>query len=234
MLESSPTDLELLQMHVKVLFTHNESGRLTGLNQWNGGVAPRFYLGRTSMGNVCRFHADLPDELINELSALCLEETSDILSEPKHKEKYIQLLSSHFDVTNVWQGPAYYCSKMVRPTTQPVFITDANAHLLKGGLEDWLPDVPHLDPFVVAVEDGHAVAVCASVREIEEAHEAGVETLATYRRKGHAVNAVAGWANTLLSKNAIPLYSTSWNNMASQNVAKKVGFSLYATDFHLT
>jgi hypothetical protein len=221
-------------MHAKVLFTHNEHERLTGLNQWNGGVAPRFYLGRTVMGNVCRFHANLPDELINKLTALCLEETGDILSELKHKEKYIHLLSSHAKVTNVWQGPAYWCSTKVKPTTLPVSITNANSHLLKGGLEDWLPDVPHLDPFVVAVEDGHAVAVCASVRKINEAHEAGVETLAIYRRKGHAVDTVAGWANTLLSKSIIPLYSTSWDNTASQNVAKKLGFSLYGTDFHIT
>jgi hypothetical protein len=234
MSKPSPSLLELLHMHVQVLFTHDQRERLTGLNQWNGGVAPRFYLGRTSRGNVCRFHANLPDELIKELDELCLEETGDILLEPRHKEKYIQLLSFHNEITKVWQGPAYWCSKVVAPSTPPVAITDANAHFLKGGLEAWLPDVPHLQPFMVAVEDNHAVAVCASVRMIAEAHEAGVETLSAYRRKGHAFNVVAGWANALLEKRVIPLYSTSWENIASQNVAKKLGFALYGTDFHIT
>jgi GNAT acetyltransferase len=221
-------------MHVNVLFTHDAQERLTGINEWRGGTAPHFYLGRTVTGNVCRFHANLPDELINELKTLCLEESGNILSEPKHKEDYIHLLSAHNEITKVWQGPAYWRSHAIQTVAPTVMITNENVHLLENGLQDWIPDVPHWQPFLASLEDDRAVAVCASVRTNGKATEAGVETLKNYRRKGHAANAVAVWANTLLQQNTIPLYSTSWDNIASQNVAKKLGFSLYGTDFHIT
>ncbi len=230
----SPSLLELMQHHVQALYVHNEQGRITTINQWDGGSVPRFFLGRTSMGNVWCFRADLPEQLVNELTALCLEETGDVLLEPQHKNKYIQLLSAEEEIKQVWQGPVYWCSQSIMPSVPPTPITDTNAYLLEGGLESWLPDVPHRQPFMAAVEDGHAVAVCASVRITDAAHEAGVETLSAYRRKGHAVNAVAGWTHALLEKSIIPLYSTSWKNIASQSVAKKVGFELFGTDFHIT
>jgi hypothetical protein len=230
----SPNPLELMHMHVRVLFTHDEHLRLTAVNQWNGGIVPRFFLGHTMLGNVWRFRADLPERLVKELELLCREEAGNILLEPQTKDSYVRLLSAHAEIKQVWQGPAYYCTRAIPLPTPPVAITLANAQLLKGGLEDWLPDVPYWQPFMVATKNGQAVAVCASVRSIAEAHEAGVETLSAYRRKGHAASAVAGWANALLEQKIIPLYSTSWTNKASQAVAKKLGFSLYGTDFHIT
>ena len=229
----SPNSLELMQMHVNVLFTHDRHMRFTGLNQWNGGPAPRFYLGRTPMGHVWRFRADVPDNLTEQLVALCRQETGNILREPQHKDRYIQLLSSQAEIKQVWHGPAYWRSGALIAAVPPTPINGANAHLLRGGLEDWRPDVPHCQPFMAAVMDNRAVSVCASVRTSDIAHEAGVETLAAFRRQGHAANAVAGWANALLEKQIVPLYSTSWENRASQGVANRVGFSLYGTDFHI-
>ena len=66
------------------------------------------------------------------------------------------------------------------------------------------------------------------------AHEAGVETLPALRRRGHAVNEVAAWADAVRRTGAAPLYSTSWDNVASQNVAAKLGLSLFGVDFHVT
>jgi hypothetical protein len=234
MSKPSPSSLELMHLHVQALYVHDEHERITAINQWDGGSVPRFFLGRTAEGNVWRFRADLPEHLVSELTTLCLEETGDILLEPQNKDKYIQLLSSHEAITQVWQGPVYWCARAVTPPVQAVTITEANAYLLKGGLESWLPDVPHRQPFRVAVEDGKAVSVCASVRITDKTHEAGIETLPAYRQKGHAANAVTGWTQVLLEKKIIPLYSTAWENIASQNVAKKVGFSLFSTDFHIT
>lgn len=120
------------------------------------------------------------------------------------------------------------------PKVRPVAINEANADLLRGGFEEWLPDVPHRQPFMAMIEDGHAVSLCASVRITDDAHEAGVETLPMYRQRGHAVNVVAGWARAVRKRKAIPFYSTSWDNMASQNVALSLGLSLFGTDFHVT
>ena len=232
--QSYLSPLELMQRHIEALYTHDENKRIVAVNQWDGGVAPRFFLGRTSVGNAWRFRADLPADLASKLEYLCLEEPENLKQEPRHKDKYIQLLSAHLPIKQVWQGPAYGCSKPVEPSLPFLQITEENAYLLRGGFEDWLLDVPHRQPFMAVLEDDHAVSICSSVRITELAHEAGVETLTAYRRQGYAANVVAGWANTLLKKKIIPLYSTSWDNVASQKLAKKLGFSQFGTDFYIT
>ncbi len=221
-------------MHVNALYVHDEQMRMLAINQWDGGVVPRFFLGRTGLGNVWRFRADLPTELIEELEALCVQETGAVLKDPKFKDAYIHLLSAHEEIKAIWQGPSYYCYKPIKASIAPLHITPANAELLEAGLDDWLADVPYRQPFMAAIDNGLAVSVCASVRITDQAHEAGIETLSAYRRKGHAFNAVSGWANALLAKEIIPLYSTSWSNTASQNVAKKLGLSYFGADFHIT
>jgi hypothetical protein len=223
-----------MKLHVQALYIHDEHERIIAINQWDGGNVPRFFLGRTTTGNAWRFRADIPKQLVNELTVLCLEEIGDVLPDPKHKDKYIQLLSAQEEVKQVWQGPVYWCSQSVMPAVQPITITEANAYLLQGGLEAWLPDVTHRQPFMVAVQDSKAVSVCASVRITDTAHEAGVETLSAYRQQGHAANTVAAWTQVLLKKKIIPLYSTSWKNTASQSIAKKVGFAFFGADFHIT
>jgi predicted GNAT family acetyltransferase len=123
----------------------------------------------------------------------------------------------------------------VAPARQPVVIDEANADLLRGGLEDWLPDVPHRQPLVAMLEDGHAVSVCASVRITARTHEAGVETLPGYRRRGHAMNAVAGWAREVRSRGiSMIFYSTGWDNAASQQVAARLGLTVIGADFSVS
>ncbi|MDQ3920056.1 MAG: GNAT family N-acetyltransferase, partial [Acidobacteriota bacterium] len=63
---------ELMDAHVRALFTHDARSRLLLVNEpGGGGAAPRLYLGRTRGGNVWRFRADLPDALVEKLEALC-------------------------------------------------------------------------------------------------------------------------------------------------------------------
>ena len=72
------------------------------------------------------------------------------------------------------------------------------------------------------------------MRITPEAHEAGVETSAGARGHGFAVAVVAAWANAVRDLGAEPLYSTSWQNTASQAVARKLNLIPYATDYWLT
>jgi predicted GNAT family acetyltransferase len=87
--------------------------------------------------------------------------------------------------------------------------------------------------FVVAC-DGHAVAVCGSVRQTGQAYEAGVETVLAYRGRGYAARAVAAWAGVVRALGRVPLYSTSWQNTASQSVARKLALIQFGSDLHIT
>lgn len=113
-------------------------------------------------------------------------------------------------------------------------ITGQNAEILRPHLEPWLDSTaPDLLTMAV-VEDGRAVAVCSSVRITDVAREAGVETAAGFRGRGYAAKVVAAWAAAVQRIGAIPLYSTSWNNTASQAVARKLGLRMFGADLHIT
>jgi len=64
------------------------------------------------------------------------------------------------------------------------------------------------------------VSVCCSVRITPTAHEAGVETHREFRGHGYAAHVVSAWASTVRDIGPIPLYSTSWQNTASQRLPR--------------
>jgi GNAT superfamily N-acetyltransferase len=230
------TDQELMDLHFRALFTHDANSRLLLVNE--PGVtapAPRFFLGRTVKGNICRFRADFPENLINELEALCADEPvgTELQSKPRHFVAYVRLLESNAPVQRMWLGPAYRFAEYSEPTRPLLAMTETNAEMLQGGFEELVAELPAYQPFLALVEGGRAVCVCRSVRMTAEAHEAGVETLPDFRGKGYAKDVVAGWARLVRAMGAVPLYSTSWENLASQAVAKKLRLVTYGADFQV-
>ncbi len=61
-----------------------------------------------------------------------------------------------------------------------------------------------------------------------------METAEGYRGRGYAQAATAIWAEALRREGRLPLYSTSWDNLASQRVAAGLGALQYGVDFSLT
>ncbi len=224
-------------MHVQVLFTHDAHARLLFVNEPGGGApAPRLFFGRTREGNLWRFRADLPESLIEELAALCVDEPvgKEFHRPPRHVAAYVRLLATHAPVQELWIGPVYHFTAYFEPSRPLLALTETNAERLRGGFEKLIAELPDWQPFVAIVEEDRAVSVCRSVRITPAAHEAGVETLPECRGKGYAKDVVAGWARVVQSLGAIPLYSTSWENTASQAVAKKLHLVPYGADFQVT
>jgi hypothetical protein len=230
-----------MRIHVEALFTHDASLRIQFVNEpWANGTvrvpADRFFLGRTAAGNMWRFRSDLPGSLVEQLELLCVDEpvTKNLNQKPRHLEAYLRLLEGHGSIRQVWLGPAYRLPVSARPSLRPVRITAANAGVLGAGFEEMAAELEVAQPFFGLVQGGHAVSICRSVRITPEGHEAGVETLSDFRGKGYAPEAVAGWAAAVAEMGCIPLYSTSWENTASQAVARKLEAICYGVDFHIT
>lgn len=230
------SDLELLRLHAAALFTDTEGGRIRTVNEPNGRSAPRFYLGRTRVGSLTRFRSDVPDDLASALLRLSLEEPTDVelAHMPQSLGRYQDLLESHSPIRGTWAGPAYSVPVATTPHVEPEETTGSSSNLLRGGLEDWIGYLRRGHPFKVATEDGRVVAVCTSVRVTAAAHEAGVQVLRKYQRRGHGANVVARWANAVRSRGAIPMYSTSWDNVASLRLAARLGLSMFGVDYHVT
>jgi GNAT superfamily N-acetyltransferase len=71
--------------------------------------------------------------------------------------------------------------------------------------------------------NGKVVSACVSVRENEFCGEAWVYTDPEYRRNGLAQKVVAAWATKLIASGKVPFYSHKIENMASTNLAKRLG-----------
>ena len=233
------TDLELMSINVRALFTHDGESRILFVNEPDSAIipAPRLFLGRTREGNVWRFRAGLTKELCARLDALCADEPSvnvEFDEPPRHLETFVRLLESEASVQEISSGPAFQFTEYRVPSKPLLSITENNAETLQGGFEKLVGELPAWQPFIALVEQNQAVSVCRSVRLTPEAHEAGVETLPDFRGKGYAKEVTAEWARLVLATGAVPLYSTSWENTASQAVARKLELKCYGTDFHIT
>lgn len=233
------SDLELMNIHARTLFTHDSKSRLLFVNEPDSAViaAPRLFLGRTRAGNVWRFRADLPENLCEELNALCADEPAVNIefNEPaRHLETFVRLLEKHAPVQEVSNNFAYQFTEYEKPSKRLLTVTEDNLEILQGGFEKLIEELPAWQPFVALVEENRAVSICRSVRITTEAHEAGVETLPDFRGKGYAKDVTAEWARLVRAAGAIPLYSTSWENTASQAVARKLKLKCYGVTFDIT
>jgi len=229
-------ELELMQMHVEALYTHDDRGRIVRVNEFNGKPAPRFFIGRTSMGNVVRIRQDVDDALARELASIAeAERWSDALLEPPYgSTPYEAVLAAVAPIAHVESGPAFRVAQDLVRKPNAIRITLENRDLLKPLHPSWFDDVVHCQPFVGVVHEGVVVSVCASVRITDRAHEAGVDTHVDFRGRGFAPHAVAAWARAVREANRLPLFSTSWTNAASQAVAAKLGLVRYGTTLHIT
>jgi hypothetical protein len=180
------TETELMAIHIQALFTQEALSRLLTVNEPGGGApAPRMFLGRTLSGNLWRFRADLPENLVRKLEALCSEEASGVEPKtPRHLDEYVRLLETHAPVRKRWMGPAYHFTEYLEPSRPLIAITEANVDSLQVGFEGLIPELPDFQPFIALVVDHRPVSVCRSVRISPAAYEAGVETLPDLSWKG--------------------------------------------------
>jgi len=169
------------------------------------GVSPRLHVLRTDDLVICRCHAELPDALADRLAG-----------------------------SVKWLGAGLLFA-IPDPLTEGevVAITSANVDLLRAGLDEWVPDVGAGLPMLAAVVGGRAVSICASVRASPTVHCAGVETLPDYRGYGLAARVVGGWGRAVQAAGATPIYGTTFDNLASLGVARRLGLRPIASEFSI-
>lgn len=83
------------------------------------------------------------------------------------------------------------------------------------------------------MKDNKPISICCSARQTEEAAEASVFTNENYRGKGYGIEVTNAWAAEIQRQGRVALYSTSWDNFASQALARKLDLIQFGTDIHM-
>jgi RimJ/RimL family protein N-acetyltransferase len=240
------SDHDLMLIHVRALYRHDDRSRLLAVNEPGNPrpddpPPPRLYVGRTREGLIWRFRQDLPESLVAELESLLAEEpvAADLSQPPRCLEALQAMLVQHGPLSGIWSGPAWHFPDQISASEpasehEVVPVTTANDDLVRLlSLVLAAGDLPWRLPCLAIFDDSRLASLCFSARNTSTAAEAGVETLAEFRGRGYAPAVVAAWARVVRQEGRIPLYSTSWDNLASRSVARKLGLVLYGTDLSL-
>lgn len=226
----------LIESQLAVLLERDAQGRLVATRDPVARPAPRLFLGRSAEGNVWATRRDVDRETADALSLLCAAEP--LLESPSRervpacRDRALRLLGPP---ESEYRGPCYAlpASPVLDARAREIAPREA-ADLAT--IFPWLADeYEAVRPVVIAFEDREPAAICCSPRGItRRAAEAGVETLPAFRGRGLATAAVARWAYVVGRLGRIALYSTSWENAASQAVAGHLAGRLYGENWHVT
>ncbi|MEO2204567.1 GNAT family N-acetyltransferase [Paenibacillus pabuli] len=218
---------ELMKIQVQTLYTMNMQQRLTGINEPEGGQAPALFIGMTSAGLLSYYHEHLPPDLMDQLA-------SDVKL-PLDIPKLLEKIEAFRPVKDMWMGPAFVFQEKWNEWHSLVQLIDHHNTIL---LAEHFPDLTgrlHAKaPVVAYVIENSAVAVCCSARISVLGAEASLYTMPAYRGYGYGVEVVKCWQYHVQEGGRIPLYSTSWDNLSSQQVARKLGLFQYGMDFSVT
>ncbi|MCM0005093.1 MULTISPECIES: GNAT family N-acetyltransferase [Bacillus cereus group] len=220
------SELDLIAIQVEVLFVHNQVGKMKYVNEQGNPKAPRCFLGRTREGSITRYHCDLDDETVGKIEKLIREPSNHI-----EIAKIIHVLNEERTVKNIWMGPAFMFSNNLHKPTRTIQITEKNKELFRENFPNLIEQMEWRQPYFAIVKNEKVVSICCSARSTPVAAEASVETLA---ENGYGTDVVTAWAISIQEENRISLYSTSWDNYASQEVARKLKLINYGMNLHIT
>jgi RimJ/RimL family protein N-acetyltransferase len=227
--------LELINLQAEALYRYDARGRIVCVNEPEEPPAGRFFMARTAAGNVWRFRNDLPDTLVQQLESLCAAEppAAVLPTRPAMYDAIRAALAAQAPITEEYRGPAYFFPTAPQPAADAVLI-DAGNHGLLAQHFAYEAYPPEAGPAAVVVADGVAVARCFCARLSPHVAEAGLETAEAYRGRGYGAAATQTWAAAVFASGRRALYGTSWENIASQGVARHLGLVLYGEDWSLT
>jgi hypothetical protein len=226
----------LLEHQLAVLLKQDARGRLVATRGPTARPAPRVFLGRSADGNVWATRRDLDPDMTLEIERLCAAEPR--LADPSHecapscREQVLELLAP---VELEYRGPCYVLPELLPMDPRAREIALEEVSKWQGAFPWLVAEFGAVAPVAVAFEDGQPAAICHCPRGLtDHAAEAGVETLEPFRRCGLATAAVARWAHAVQQKGRLALYSTSWQNTASQALAHRLSGQLYGENWHVT
>jgi hypothetical protein len=113
-----------------------------------GGIGATFLSAEATPGGICRFHADLADDVVLRLEAFCQRKRGPPTQWQSEYGDYLTALAAaNLRVAAMRAGPLAFF-QMIAPSGACTAIKESNSCLLHNGLEEWLPDVAIGHPFL--------------------------------------------------------------------------------------
>jgi hypothetical protein len=226
------SDLDLMRLELDTSFTYDERGRMLLSNEPHpAGRQParRVCLGRTESGHIVRFHADVPNDVAQEITEIVAREPTDadLHAPPTVAAEIEAVLSRHDQRVEQGSGPTYHFPDPILSLGGAIRISADTRDLVRDTFP-WLYDeYAEWWPAFAVLHDGAGVSACFSSRVGPLAMAAGVSTLPEFRRRGYAAIATAAWGAAVRMTGRIPFYGTSWDNLASQGVARRLDLLMH-------
>ena len=217
------------QLQLETLFVLDGDGRIVSTREPDAAAGPAFFLVRDEHACAWAVHRDVPFEVARELVALARTEPplGELTDSPTHADTYVARIGGRID-----SGPVFTFPPTIAAAEGVGVITDLAQ--LERHFRGWTVDeLPERSPIFGIIEDGHAVSVCFCARRTTAAAEAGLETASNFRGRGFGAQVAAAWGRAIWDSGRLPLYSTSWGNVASLGVARRIKLQPCASDWSL-
>jgi hypothetical protein len=190
---------QLIQLNIAIENQVDASGDLRPLP---GKASALFSISQHQAGVLCFYRFDLPPDVRRQLEALDPEAAL-------HEHAVVrQILARHTPCDSVFAGKGSYFAHCPSPEAYPDAVLHAGCYVI--------------------LADGAPVCWAWTANESEAAAELAVETVAEYRRRGYARQAVAAWAAHVLGQGKVAFYSHEAGNVASEALARSLGVVPYA------
>ncbi|WP_052423414.1 GNAT family N-acetyltransferase [Nonomuraea candida] len=221
-------DLELLEIEMRVLWPHDDHGRLQGPEELVLAVAPE--------GITAAVAGTVPDDLAGHLLDLVEQAAPSSPDRPPQvlKECRTLLDQSMRGPSTVSAGPSYLASPPVRFGLAAEVLRSDNLNdaqrvrPMRPG--NWEPEEWEEligggagAPWSMIVDNDQVVSICHTPRRTPAGAEAGTWTAQAFRGRGYAAATTAAWVDLLSPHCPFLFYSTSADNRSSRRVAERLG-----------
>ncbi len=216
-------DLARLHLELETLWVTDEAGRLRHEQTAEVRRPPLLVVASGRHGACWAASREVPAATVARLAELLaiVAPADEVGWRPGSADEIVELLRPVEPTARPAGGPSYVVDRELPLPAGLDLLTSTNTDLDR--LHGLMPEADQslVAPWVVALVEGRVAAVCETARTAALAVEAGVWTYEPYRRRGLGAAVTAAWSALVTERTAF--YSTSWDNHASQGVARHLG-----------